>query len=216
MKNFPKLVQLKSNEEMNQYAMAYEECSKLPVPVSYLSVNKTFALMLSDKMIGGFILGNGPRFRTINFFASPENQPALMNRMESLDQYTEITCFWLDKSYRSQSFVNLLTWAKLALAIKKHSNPYLLFGTNSRGLARLYNIPAAAQLIHSDYCNCKSTYVFIAETKNCIRGITEIILFKVKRIINCKRKYNAVAVGDFKKQFIKTIRYWTSSWIIRL
>ena len=72
MKNLPVLNQLTNAEELKQYATAYEKCSGLPVPVSYLSENKTFALSLHGKMIGGFILGMGPEFRTIEFFAKAE------------------------------------------------------------------------------------------------------------------------------------------------
>lgn len=188
MKNLPVLMQLTNTEEFNQYATAYEKCSGLPVPISYLSGNKTFALLLNGKMIGGFILGMGPEFRTIDFFAKAENQSGLKEKLVTTDQFTEITCFWLDAKHRSQSITNLFTWIKLALAIKKHSNPYLLFGTNSKGLARLYNIPDKSYLIHDDFCNHKTTYVFVGQTRYCIKGILQIVAFKVKRMINRARR----------------------------
>ena len=139
-------------------------------------------------MIGGFILGMGPTFRTIDFFAAAENQPDLTKKLVDPNKFTEITCFWLDSKHRSQSYTNLLTWIKLALAIKKHSNPYLLFGTNSKGLARLYNISKESFLVHDDLCNNKKTYVFVAQTRYCIKGILEIMAFKVKRMISRFRR----------------------------
>lgn len=188
MKNLPVLNQLSKQSEFNEYASAYEKCSGLPVPISYLSNNKTFALSLNGKMIGGFILGMGPEFRTIDFFAKAENKSALKEKLIAPNQFTEITCFWLDTKHRAQSITNLLTWIKLALAIKKHSNPYLLFGTNSKGLARLYNISKESFLVHDDFCNHKKTYVFVARTRYCIKGILEIMAFKVKRMISLARR----------------------------
>ena len=81
MKNLPVLNQLTKQSEFDQYATAYEKCSGLPVPISYLSKNKTFALSLNGKMIGGFILGMGPEFRTIEFFAKAENQNGVCNHV---------------------------------------------------------------------------------------------------------------------------------------
>jgi len=156
MKNLPALNQLTTQEEMTQYAKAYEKCSGLPVPLSYLKENKTFALTLNGEMIGGFILGMGPEFRTIEFFAKAENQSALQEKLICPNQFTEITCFWLASKHRSQSITNLLTWIKLALAIKKHSNPYLIYGTNSKGLARLYSTTKESYLVHNDRCNNKN------------------------------------------------------------
>ncbi|MFK7808147.1 MAG: hypothetical protein AB8F74_10145 [Saprospiraceae bacterium] len=188
MKNFPVLNQLKNQEELMQYATAYEKCSGLPVPLSYLSENKTFALLLNGKMIGGFILGMGPHFRTIDFFAKAENQSGLIEKLVDPNMFTEITCFWLAPKHRSQSITNLLTWIKLALAIKKHSNPYLIYGTNSKGLARLYNTTKESFLVHDDFCKNKNTYIFVAQTQHCIKGILEIMAFKVKRMISKIRR----------------------------
>lgn len=188
MKNLPVLNQLTTASQFKQYAAAYENCSGLPVPISYLSENKTFALSLDGKMIGGFILGMGPEFRTIAFFAKAENQSSLNQKLVVPEQFTEITCFWLAAKHSTQSATNLLTWIKLAFAIKKHSNPYLIYGTNSKGLARLYNITKESFLIHKDFCNNKNTFVFVARTRYCIKGILEIMAFKVKRMISRKRR----------------------------
>lgn len=188
MKKLPKLIRVQTEQELNDYAQAYEQASGLPVPLDYLRANKTFAVKWNGQMIGGFILGMGPSFRTLDFFVQKHNQAALLQQMRNPKNFTEITCFWLSKNHRSNSLINLLTWAKLAFAIKKHSNKYLLYGTNSKGLARLYNTSRESFLIHQDQCQQKQTFVFMARTQYCIKGILEIMWFKLRRIILREQK----------------------------
>lgn len=188
MLGLPKLKLIETQEELSFFGEVYFRNSGLPVPEQYLANNrnKVFGIYLKGEMIGGFILGNGPDYRTIEVFAKEELHVQLYDQMFARDQYTEICCFWIKKAYRTKTGINFFIWLSMAFSLKKYGSKYILFGTCSRALAKLYATTPKSILFHTDRINKKHTFIFQAVRKTCITGILEIVKFKLYRVLNIK------------------------------
>lgn len=197
MMNFlPQLRQIKTTDERCNFAKIYLKCSGLPIPDSYLyhPNNRIFGIYWNRTLIGGFILGNGPEFRTIALFAQPEQQPEIYNELEERSSYTEICCFWIKREYRAKTALNIFVWLSMTYALKFYGTTYFLFGTCSRSLAQLYGQTPKSILIHEDRVNKKQTFIFWAKRSSCITGMLEIIGYKLRRVFQISRKRSVTAV----------------------
>lgn len=71
MFHLPSFRELTSVVERDHFAKTYTACSGLAVPKEFAraATNQFFGLYAGDQLVGGFILGHGPDFRTIAVFA---------------------------------------------------------------------------------------------------------------------------------------------------
>ena len=180
---FPSLQQITDINELINFSNTYLKFSGLPIPQPYLDNNRVFGIYFKGELVGGFILGTGTDFRTINCFAKAESHAQLQNQMGDLSNYTELCCFWIDAKYRSKTTINFFTWLSMSYSLKKYGTSRLLFGTCSRGLARLYSATEHSKLIHKDRIKGKQTFVYVAQRKHYVSGIVEIVLHKAKRML---------------------------------
>jgi len=185
MNFFPTLKQITAKDKLNSYSNMYFKCSGLPIPEEYMTneLNRVFAIYWKKALIGGFILGRDTNFRTIEFFAKPEKQESVVDKLEELTKYTEITCFWIARKYRTHTFLNIFVWLSMTYALRMYGTQYFLFGTCSRSLARLYGQTSKSIQIHRDRINNKSTFIFKAKRSTCVTGMFEIIGHKIKRMV---------------------------------
>ena len=185
MNFIPTFIQITSKDELDKFSNMYFDCSGLPIPEVYMTndANRVFAIYWRNKLIGGFILGRDTNFRTIKFFAKEEKQAKVISQLEELSKYTEITCFWIKKEYRTKTSLNIFAWLSMTYTLRMYGTQYLLFGTCSRSLARLYGQTSKSIQIHRDRINNKSTFIFKAHRSSCVTGMIEIIAHKLKRAI---------------------------------
>jgi len=183
MYNIPQIKRLQSQNDLQQYASIYCECSGLPVPMEYLSSasNRVYGVFLKKKMIGGFILGRGSSMRTLEVFAQPEARLKLYQSIGPVTDFTEITCFWIAADLRKNTALNTFVWLALAFCLRRFGTPRILFGTCSSSLARLYGVTPKSVLIHRDRMNGKRTYIFQSERSVSLQGFMEILRFKLSR-----------------------------------
>lgn len=189
MFSLPQFKQIKETKALASFADHYLKSSGLPIPDAYLynPDNHIFGIYWNHELIGGFILGNGPDFRTIELFAQVEKQASIYEGLENRSDYTEICCFFIKRKFRTKAILNFFTWFAMTYALKRYGNQYFLFGTCSRSLARLYGQTEKSILISRDRVNQKSTFIFWAEKRTCIRGMFEIIFHKLQRTIKTSR-----------------------------
>lgn len=185
----PRLKQIQAPAQLQAYSTEYEACSGLPIPAEYLqaSANRVFGLFYQGELVGGFVLGSQTDFRTIQFFAAAERQAALYDEMGALDQYTEITCFFIKKQFRTNTFLNFSTWLGMTYAIRRYGKQQLLFGTNSPSLARLYSQTHRSVPFHEDRVNGKPTFVFRGERHHSVMGMLAIMRHKLQRVWTVNR-----------------------------
>ncbi|MEM1217883.1 MAG: hypothetical protein AAGH79_03190 [Bacteroidota bacterium] len=183
MKKVPHLKQVKQAKELEQYSQTYEQYAGLPIPTTYLNNphNRIFACYHQNKMIGGFILGQGERLRTVEVFAEEKARGPLYQRFAPIHTYTEITCFWMSPTIRKHTLLNTFVWLALTYCMQRYSNAHILFGTCSTPLARLYGITEKSRLIHQDVMEGKRTYIFESAKKESLLGFLEILRYKLKR-----------------------------------
>lgn len=163
------------------FRQRYESISGLEIPRSYFNASKTFTFSNKERILGGFMLGSGPDFRTVNMFVSPIHHELFYNII-NLNDFVEVCCFWIDHKYRKHKYLNALLWLKLAYAVTAQPESYVLFGTNSLGLAKMYGRPRKSLLFHHDEIDKKQTFIFIARRKEFAAGVWEIILQKMLSI----------------------------------
>ncbi|MEM9260365.1 MAG: hypothetical protein AAGA62_12015 [Bacteroidota bacterium] len=183
MLSFPTFRQLSTPTERLQYAAQYEACSGLPVPSDYLlsKENQVFGIFYQKTLIGGFLLGFGQDSRTVRLFARSEAQANVLDALGCADNYSELCCLWLARKYRATFLINTFTWLIILYALLRFANPCLVFGTCSRGLARLYASSKRVHLLHEDVINRKPTYIFTGQKHNYLVGILNILLHKYSR-----------------------------------
>lgn len=181
----PKFRELTTKSELLSYAAAYTICSGLPVPEAFIlsPTNQVFGLYVKGDLIGGFILGHGPDYRTIALFANESARPALSEQFSTKDGCTEICCFFIAPEYRAKTIYNFATWASMIYAQVRHGRKTFLYGTCSRSLAKLYGQTKKSVLIHEDVVNGKSTFIFRGEKRYCIGGMLRIMSHKLQRIM---------------------------------
>ena len=182
----PRFKKLKSVNQFTQYANTYYQCSGLGVPEEYLRTNQVFAIYVQKKMIGGFVLGSGTSLRTIEYFAATDNKPGLYENIGPGDTCTEICCFWIDPQYQNKTMLNYFIWFCLAIALKRYSKAKVVFGTQSPRLAALYGATLRSVLIHKDRVNKKRTFIFRGRKRDSIVGISQILWYKAKRILQVR------------------------------
>lgn len=190
----PQMKQIETKENLQNFAQVYKNCSGLPIPSAYLynPNNHVFGIYWKKNLIGGFILGRGSEFRTIEIFAKQEKQAGVYNQLEDISRYTEICCFWIQRKFRTKNILNLFIWLAMTYALKRYGTKYFLFGTCSRSLARLYGQTEKSIMIHRDFINKKPTFIFWAKRSSCVTGMLEIISFKLSRMLKLSKKSTAL------------------------
>lgn len=185
MNFIPKFKQITDKNQLKAYSKKYFACSGLPIPEEYMinPINRVYAIFWKGDLIGGFILGRDTNFRTIQFFAKEHKQEGVIAQLGDLNKYTEICCFWIQRKYRTNTFLNMFVWLCMTYALRMHGTQYFLFGTCSRSLARLYGQTSKSIQIHRDRINNKATFIFRAHRSTCVTGMLEIISHKLKRTI---------------------------------
>lgn len=175
-----------SQEEYQIFKNKYEKLSGLHLPMEYLENSDVYVFKRKNLIIGGFILGKRSPLRTVEVFISKDNQKQLSHYFSS-NKYCEVCCFWIDRKIRKNAFYNAKFWLSMAYTIKKQEKEFVLFGTNSRGLAKMYGYPKNSLLFHKDEIKNKDTFVFLGRRKDCLGGIWEIVKSK---LLNKSRNTN--------------------------
>lgn len=180
MNSLPQLRQLYSASSRNEYALHYEQSSGLPIPADYLLApeNQVFGIFRNQRLIGGFILGSCLSLRTIQVFAAAQDQAAIDARAGTSSNRTEITCFWIAANVRRDVIANRFTWLAMIYAIARYANATLVFGTCSRGLARLYATSQYVELLNQDRLNGKPVFIFKGLKRHAVIGILNILAYK--------------------------------------
>ena len=191
MSVLPKFKKLTTTQDLADFSATYARCSGLPIPEAYLANNQVYAFFSRDEMIGGFILGQGPKYRTIKLFANTPSQETLYSTLSQKGKATELCCFWIARSSRTKTAINVYIWMCMAYVLRFRSQRVLLFGTNSHGLAKLYSTTPHSVLINSEEVNDKTCYIFLAKSNVALRGISEIVAKKLKRVFKIKKRRTA-------------------------
>ncbi|MEL7221488.1 MAG: hypothetical protein AAGJ93_09230 [Bacteroidota bacterium] len=190
----PILRQLTTKASRTTFSEIYTKASGLPIPDSYLydDKNRVFGIYKKGELIGGFILGQGEKLRTIEIFASKNKHEDLYQVLEKKGAFTEICCFWIKRKVRTKTSLNLFIWLSMAYALKRYGSPCIIFGTCSRSLAHLYSVTSKVNFLSEDFIKRKSTFIFWAKYSHAFSGIAEIVLYKLKRTLKIVKKSGSV------------------------
>ena len=88
----------------------------------------------------------------------------------------------MDPAFHKKTWLNFFVWLCVAYALQAYGTPQLIFGTNSARLAALYSATPKCRLLHADYVNHKQTFIFTGPRKDCLLGVAQILLYKIKRL----------------------------------
>lgn len=167
---------LKTLKALQNFQTKYKTISGLPVPLAYLQAGQVFGFYDRQNLIGGFVLSSHHQLRTLEVFSSAANKVAIYTKLGSTQRYCEVCCFWMDKIYRQNIFFNVCCWLRMAYQVKKQKQAFILFGTNSKGLALMYAYPKNHSLLyHQDKVKGRNTYVFITRRPDFVPGVWKII-----------------------------------------
>ena len=190
MKNFPKITRITDDLALETYAQAYQRVSRSAVPIAYLKQADVYAVKVNKKIIGGFVLANGPQFRTIALFMQEEDQEQFYEQTNPSNQCTELTCYWMSRNAQNKILLNLYVWLSLAVILKLKCKAFILFGTSSKSLARLYSQTPRAILIHQGRIKRRNAFIFVGKRKECFRGILEVVASKLRRLVYIRLYHN--------------------------
>lgn len=180
----PRLHKISDEALLQVFSSSYEQISGLPIPEHYLMTRTVYGFFYRKRLVGGFIIGVNTPFRTIEVFSNHPHQQILHQLIEGI-AFSEICSFWLEKTYRKK-LLSYWLWMWMAWIIYSLKSQYLLFGTNSKGLARIYNYPRKCFLLHEDkvltHSGLKDTWIFVGRRKDIIMGVLEIFILKLLNI----------------------------------
>ena len=173
-----------SFSQLNSFKESYEGVSNLEVPISYLKDQKVFGFYKEGELVAGFILGNKKPYRTLQTFVEPE-RIAELNSLLGRKDCVEVCCFWMKRAVRKNKLFNLKVWLKMAWKVHLRKETYVIYGTNSKGLAKMYGCPKQSLLIHQGTVKNSKTYVFITRRKGFFIGALKIVQMKIQsRVID--------------------------------
>ena len=172
---------LKSDLEITAFKEAYETLSGLTVPFKYLKESNVYGCKIKGQMVGGYVLSGITDLRTIKVFTNLESRERATRIIKEFGNHCEVCCFWMNYEYRSKFWFNGLLWMKMAWDVKNRSEKMILFGTNSRGLAKVYGFPKNSILLITDEVNEKKTFIFLAERKHFFEGVWSIVKARIMR-----------------------------------
>jgi len=176
----------KLKEDYQIFKTKYEACSGLHLPQEYLERSDVYVFKKRKQIIGGFILGKNLPLRTVDVFISEVNKIKLADYF-SRNKFCEVCCFWMDKKVQKNAFFNAKFWMRMAYTVKKQEKKVVLFGTNSKGLAKLYGYPKPSLLFHKDTIGSKETFVFLAKRDEFFGGVWELVKSKLfKKYRHCE------------------------------
>ena len=167
-----------NKEEHKFFKTKYEKISGLPLPVEYLEKSDVYVFKKGNKIIGGFCINQEQPFRTLEIFSS-SNHSLRLNELLLKSKTKEVTCFWIDYKFRKNILYNILYWHLMAVKASDKITDYVIYGTNSTGLAKIYDIPNKAILFHTDKVKEIKTYIFIAKSKNIMFGLQQQIFCRI-------------------------------------
>jgi len=188
-------------EDYQIFKNKYEGISGLSLPLEYLETSDVYVFRKAKKIIGGFILGKKLPLRTVDIFISELNKEKFKHFFSS-DKCCEVCCFWIDRKYRRSAFFNAKFWIKMANTVKRQEKEFILYGTNSKGLAKMYGYPKNSALIHKDKMDYRDTFTFLARRIDFASGVWEIVKSK---LLHQNRNSDIEAKNELKKTLIYEI-----------
>ncbi len=166
-------------KELEEFKSNYERISNLEIPMDFLLKGTVYGFFKKGKLVGGFILNESLPIRTIDLFIQKENHKSMLSLMPTSNNWTEVCCYWIDRSYRKDMRLNAWYWLQMAYSVHKTRKDFVLYGTNTLGLAKMYAFPKNSHLITSDIINGRKTFIFLAKRKHFLLGVGEIVLAKI-------------------------------------
>ncbi|MBK8502002.1 MAG: hypothetical protein IPL46_07235 [Saprospiraceae bacterium] len=192
---------MRKTEKQEEYLIfkrKYEGISDLKLPIEYLDKSDVFVFTEKDEIVGGFILGKKGPYRTIEVFVSKSNLEHITEYFTE-EVFCEVCCFWIERKFRKNPISNAKFWLKMAYAVKAQENKFILFGTNSEGLAKMYGYPKNSLLFHQDFLANRGTFIFLARRRDFARGVWEIVISKFLRR---ERNRNIIKKDELEKALI--------------
>ena len=110
---------LTSQEAFQNFQSAYEACSDLAVPLTYLQQGKVYGLYKGGAMISGYVIASSEQLRTVEVFSSLENRQSIYTELGNSENYCEVCCFWIDKTYRKNWLLNIRCWLAMAATVER-------------------------------------------------------------------------------------------------
>lgn len=173
---------LVSHNEFVDFKEKYKRLSGFDVPLNYIKENKVYGHYSGLKLQAGFIIGkSSSSLRTIESFVSRKEKSTMYKSLGDLNNYCEVTCFWMSRETRKNKVLNAWIWIQMGLLCTIQDKPLVLYGTNSKGLARIYGLPEKSNLIHQETIQTKACSVFLAKRGHILSGTLIIIWSRISR-----------------------------------
>jgi len=163
---------LKKTLHLEEFSRLYMSASGLPVSISFLEQSKVYGFFLKGKLVGGFSVNCNADKRTIESFSSDIFKKVLS---DCLSDSVEMCCFWIDEKVRRNKLFNYYCWIGMALVFSMQRQPIAIWGTNSRGLACIYNSSKRSLCVHVDRVKNSDTFIFKSRTKQVLFGILHVL-----------------------------------------
>jgi hypothetical protein len=182
---------------LKEFRKRYISVSGLNVPDDFLQTRDVYgAFNLSNKMCGGFVLGNINPYRTIEVFAGEQSKKRLYEYVEGTT-YCELNCFWLSVKYR-KGLWGYWFWLLFAIKVSMQRESMLICGTIAKSLADIYGYPRKSKLLHSEELlingKMRTSWIFIFARTDFFVGVLETFIYKFKNNGKKPVKYKRVNI----------------------
>lgn len=194
-----------SESDFLEFKTKYESLSGLEIPFSYFDNSKVYLYECNQKIVGGFILSSKLPLRTVDLFTSDEYKSELTKTLGK-GNICEVCCLWMERKVRKNRYQSAKFWIQAAFKISKQQQEIIVFGTNCKGLTKMYNYPKASILFHEDKVSNKPTYIYLARRKDFIRGSIELVVAKI-----IKRTFKRNSFNNVDKSLLNKITYAVSN-----
>ena len=171
--------QINTYSEIVEFKQLYEKLSGLEIPHEFFKYAKTYVFEKNKKIVGGFILSSKRPLRTLELFTANDQLRSKLNDAQP-SEILEVCCFWVDRRLQRKKLFSIIAWIRMAIVITLQKERFILYGTNSWGLAKMYGYPKASILINMETIHRKKNYIFIAKREKFLIGAIMIVCAKLK------------------------------------
>ena len=180
--------------KIKEFSDLYFKASGFKVPLGYLVTSQVYVCERDGEFKGGFVVGKSNEYkRTIEVFVSVDNKEAMYKQNKDT---IEVCCFWMDKNFSASKWSSALCWIQMCWIIFRQKEKQIIWGTNSLGLARVYDLPSRSYCIHIEQSGPRFNYVFKAETNYFLLGVVSVVKNKLFRNTDKRKR---MVINYYKK-----------------
>lgn len=118
---------ISTDDDISRYADKYYHFANYPLSSKFLAASHVRGFYVFGRIIGGYVLNNGPNFRALSFIPQEELELAENKLNGEINQYIEIGVNWM--APESKSWLRPILYMWVLIDVLRSGKKYIIIGT---------------------------------------------------------------------------------------